>query len=81
LPELVEPSPPEPVVNCLPRREIVRKQTPGATAAQAVEDGVEDLHDRILARTPVGSLGRGARDEVSPFGIGEVGGIASAPHS
>src|SRR5215210_3615194 len=35
------------VVDGLPRREVVREQAPGAAAAHHVEDGVEDLAQRM----------------------------------
>src|SRR5215212_957497 len=42
LPRPVEPPPPKPVVEGLPRREVPRQHAPGAAAFEDVEDGVED---------------------------------------
>jgi hypothetical protein len=42
----------------LPRQEVVRQQVPGAAAAENLEDGVEDLAQRMDSR-PGGSLRNG----------------------
>jgi hypothetical protein len=61
------------VVDGLPGREVVRQQSPGAAAADHIEDGVEDLAQRIDPRTSVGFGSGKVGFQAAPFGIGEVG--------
>ena len=58
----------------------MRRRTSGATAAHNVKIAPRSFPERMLARTPAGSLGREVRDEVSPFSIGGVGRIVLALH-
>lgn len=61
------------MVDAAPRREIVRKQAPGAAAPHDdVEDSVEDLAQRIDPRAPVGFGSGKIGLQASPFGVGEV---------
>lgn len=69
------------MVDGLPRREVVREQAPGAAAAQHVEDGVEDLAQRMNPGAS-GSFRRGqVRLDDFPLGIGEVGSVCSSHHA
>ena len=51
----------------------MREQTPGATAPYDVEDGVEDLAQRIGPRTPTDCRSGKMGLKAGPFGVGEVG--------
>lgn len=66
------------IIDGLPGREIMRQQSPGLTAAQRVEDGI----DQLTRRRPPGSTARlGHGDEIGdggPLGIGQVSRIGSA---
>jgi hypothetical protein len=75
LPGSIEAELSEVVVDAAPGREVVRKQAPRTAAPYDVEDGVEDLAQRVEARTS-GSFGSGKVGfQAAPFGIGEVGWI------
>src|SRR5262249_28562463 len=74
LPRPVEPPGANIVGDGLPRRQIVRQQTPGAAGAQGREDGVED---GTPARAP-GAAARGAwagkeRTHHVPFRVAKIG--------
>jgi hypothetical protein len=73
LPGSIQAPETEVVVDGLPGREVVRQQSPGTAAPDDVEDGVEDLAQRIDPRAPIG-FGCGKMGlQAAPFGIGEVG--------
>jgi hypothetical protein len=57
------------VVEGLPRREVVRQESPSTTALEDVEDGVEDLSRAVKTRTPGGFGSREVGFQVAPFGI------------
>ncbi len=61
------------MVDATPRREVVGKQAPGTAAPYDVEDGVNDLAQRIEPRTPSGFRSGKIGLQAGPFGIGEVG--------
>src|SRR5688500_2520555 len=74
-PRAVQAELPEVVVDAAPGREVVRKQAPRTAAPDDVEDGVEDLTQRVDSRTSGGSGSGKVRLQTAPFGIGEVGWI------
>ena len=59
----------EAMVDAAPGWEVVGKQAPGAAAPYDIEDGVDDLAQRVDARTPCGFGSGQVRFEVAPFGI------------
>ena len=73
LPGAVQAPPAEVVIRRLPGRELVRQQSPGAAAAYDVEDGVQDLAERVET-WPANTLGwRQVRLEASPLLIRKIG--------
>src|SRR3712207_7091323 len=62
----------EVVVDGLPGREVVRQQSPGATAANDVEDGVQDLAGTVRLGTPSSVREGEVRFEEGPLFVGEV---------
>src|SRR5262249_18889940 len=67
-PDPGEPDPGEPRV------------APLAAGAEDVEDGVEDIPHRGLARPPAAGLGRDVRLDQVPLGIGDVAGVVVRSH-
>src|SRR5215470_11524697 len=67
--------PPQPkiVVHGFPRREIVRKQAPRASASQRIENGIHDLTVAISARSPMERGHRKQRSDAAPFRIAQIG--------
>jgi hypothetical protein len=66
------------VVDRLPRRKVMRQEPPGASGAQQVEDGIDDLALVGLARAAAGAgVGDHGRDG-GPLIVGQVGGVGSA---
>ena len=63
----------EVVVDRLPRWEVVRQESPGASATHDVKDGVEDLAQRIDPRTPVVFGSGKVGFQAAPFGIRQIG--------
>jgi hypothetical protein len=61
------------VIDGLPRREVVRQQSPGAAALEHVEDGVEDLAQAMEARRTVGFGSGKVGLQAAPFGIRQIG--------
>src|SRR5215218_8213404 len=60
------------MVDGLPGRELVRKQTPSTSATNDVEDGVDDLAEGVHPGAPGDSGGREMGLYVGPLGVGEV---------
>ena len=60
LPRAVHAPPAEIVIRGLPRREFVREQPPGTAAPHHVEDGIQDVADRMEPR-PANGLGWGQK--------------------
>src|SRR5215208_1706155 len=60
------------MVDTLPGREVVGQQPPGATAANDVEDGIQDLASGVHLGTSGGFGSRKVGFEAAPFGVGEV---------
>ena len=73
LPRSIQTPEAEVVLEGLAGRELVRQQSPGAAAADHIEEGVEDLAQGIDPRTPVGFGSGKVGFQAAPFGIGEVG--------
>ena len=71
---------PEPTVDGLPRREVAGQKPPGASALEQVEDGVQDFAGAMYLWTSPPPLlwSREAGLEVGPFGVRQVGGVASS---
>jgi pimeloyl-ACP methyl ester carboxylesterase len=62
----------EVMVDDAPGREVVRNQAPRTAAPHHVEDGVEDLAQRVDSRAS-GGFGSGkVRLKAAPFGIGKI---------
>src|SRR5919199_1000945 len=74
MPHAAEAQATEVVVDGLPGREIARKIAPGASRAQEIEDGVENLAKRVSRSSPAGHSRRQVALYAFPFGIGQVGG-------
>src|SRR5215218_5363345 len=66
------------MVDRLPGREVVRKQSPGASATHDVEDSVYDLAEGVHPGASGGFGGREIGLYVRPLGIGEVGLVCSS---
>ena len=75
LPSTVDAPFSEIVVDRFPRREVVRKQAPLATAPYHIEDGVEDFSQAIAPWSASSFQGRKMRLQTGPFCVGEVGGV------
>ena len=73
LPGAIDAPEPKVMIDGLPRRKVVGQKTPGATAAEDVEDGVEDLAQGMDPRTSFGFRSGKMRLYAKSFGIGEVG--------
>src|SRR4051812_50044088 len=70
----------EVVVDGPPGREVVGQGPPGAAVAVAVEDGVDDLAEAVLA-WPTEGLGPGEQGlEDRPLGVGQVARIGLGFH-
>jgi len=65
----------------LPGRELVGKKPPGAAAAENVEDGVEDLAQRVEPGTAESLRNWQVGLDESPFSVGEVGLVCSSHHA
>jgi len=61
------------MVDGLPGREVVGQQPPGATAANDLEDGIQDLASGVHLGTSGGFRCAQVGFEAAPFGVGEVG--------
>src|SRR5215212_1174432 len=72
-PGALDPPSSEVMVDGFPGRKVVRKWTPGASAADCVEDGVKDLAQGVHPGPPGGIRSRQVRLHAGPLGIGEVG--------
>jgi hypothetical protein len=57
----VETPEPEIVIDGAPRRKVMRKQFPGTTTANGIEDAVEDLAAAVFWRPPTAFGGRHER--------------------
>jgi hypothetical protein len=57
------------MVDTLPGREVVGQQPPGATAANDVEDGIQDLASGVHLGTSGGFGSRKVGFEAAPFGV------------
>jgi len=77
LPRAVHAPQPEIVISGLPGWEFVREQPPGTAAPHDVEDGVQDLADRVKPRSADGLGRRKQRVETSEFSVRQVGQIGS----
>src|SRR5438270_8737636 len=69
LPGAVDPPSSEVMVDGLPRRKVVRQETPSTPAAEYVEDGVKDLAQGVYSWSSGGFRGRDQGLYVGPFGI------------
>ena len=58
----------------------MRQHPPGASSPYGVEDGVEDLPDRVLAQSAAWLGGWQVRNEAVPLGVREVSGVRCTPH-
>jgi hypothetical protein len=68
-PEAVPPPQTKVVIHGFPGRQIVGKQTPGASASQHVENGMDDLTVAMKTRSPMQSGCRKQRSDAVPFRI------------
>jgi len=69
--------PPKPPVDTLPRWEVAGQKTPRTAAPEDVEDGVEDLAGAVGFRSSPLVGRRNMELKTPPFGVGEIGGVAS----
>jgi hypothetical protein len=65
------------VIGGLPGRELVRQQSPGATASNDVEDGVQDLARQMKPGSPDTPGRRQERLQTSELSVGEVGQVGA----
>ena len=63
----------EPAVNRPPWRQVVRQQAPRAARPHDIEDAVDDLPHRPLARPARGARLRQVRRDDVPFCVGQIG--------
>ena len=66
------------MIDRTPRRQIVRQQFPSTAAVHGIEDAMENFAAAMLRRATAGFGRRHERDQLFPFGIGEVGIIRGA---
>ena len=59
----------------------MRKQFPGTTTANGIEDAVEDLAAAVFGRSTTAFAGRHERYQRFPFSIGEVGIVSGSRRS
>jgi hypothetical protein len=77
LPGAVQPPQSKVVVGRLPRRELVREQPPGTATPHNIEDGIQDLADRVHSGT-TDALGRWQeRVQTSKLSIRQVSQVGS----
>ena len=72
LPKSLAPPDHEVIIDNPPRRQVVRQQPPGTTAADRIKDGVEDVSLAIARRSPKELRLGEQRFEKFPFAMGEA---------
>ena len=78
LPRPIQAPDPEVMVDGLPRREVVGKETPGAAATDDVEDGIEDLAGGVDLWTTEGLGGGQMGLDDLPLFVRKVGLVCSS---
>src|SRR5665811_1890019 len=63
----------KPAIDCAPRRQIARQQTPRTACPHHIEDAVDDLAHRPGTRSSCALRRRQVRFDHAPFLIGHVG--------
>jgi hypothetical protein len=81
LPEALHTPQTKVMVDRFPRRQIMRQQPPGAATAQDIEDGIEDVPDRVVPRPASLLGGRQVWYERTPFSVRQIGWISFSLHS
>src|SRR5258708_5735210 len=77
LPRAVQPPQSKVVVSGLPGRNLVRQQPPGAATSHDVEDGVQDLAQRMKPRTADTPGRRQERIQASELCVRQIGQVWS----
>jgi len=68
-PQAIPPPEAKRVIHRFPRRQIVRKQAPRASASEDLEDGVENFTSAVKPGTPMDSRSREKRSDAGPFRV------------